>query len=59
MQTYLDQDYRSSSDGKVAESILRSCVHCGKCNATCPPYQLLGDEIDGPRARIDLTKQMP
>ena len=44
--------------GAEAESILRSCVHCGMCNATCPTYQLLGDELDGPRGRIYLIKQM-
>src|ERR1700758_3508811 len=48
------------ADPAVAESerILRSCVHCGFCIATCPTYQLLGDELDGPRGRIYLMKQM-
>ena len=41
-----------------AEGILRKCVHCGFCNATCPTYQLLGDELDGPRGRIYLIKNM-
>jgi len=46
------------SEGKLADDILRSCVHCGFCNATCPTYQLLGDELDGPRGRIYLIKQV-
>ncbi|EFC5466372.1 4Fe-4S dicluster domain-containing protein, partial [Escherichia coli] len=41
-----------------ADSILRACVHCGFCTATCPTYQLLGDELDGPRGRIYLIKQV-
>jgi glycolate oxidase iron-sulfur subunit len=41
-----------------AEAILRKCVHCGFCTATCPTYQLLGDELDGPRGRIYLMKQV-
>jgi glycolate oxidase iron-sulfur subunit len=41
-----------------AEAILRKCVHCGFCTATCPTYQLLGDELDGPRGRIYLIKQV-
>src|SRR4026208_1215990 len=44
--------------GQKAESILRKCVHCGFCTATCPTYQLLGDELDGPRGRIYLMKQV-
>jgi Fe-S oxidoreductase len=44
--------------GREAEAILRKCVHCGFCTATCPTYQLLGDELDGPRGRIYLIKQV-
>lgn len=58
MQTRLLEDIRQTSAGKVAEEILRKCVHCGFCNATCPTYQLLGDENDGPRGRIYLIKQL-
>ncbi|MEK7231102.1 MAG: glycolate oxidase subunit GlcF, partial [Pseudomonadota bacterium] len=45
-------------EGREAEAILRACVHCGFCTATCPTYQLLGDELDGPRGRIYLIKQV-
>ena len=46
----------NSSDGQRVDSILRKCVHCGFCNATCPTYQITGDELDGPRGRIYLMK---
>ena len=58
MQTQLSPQYRNTPDGLTAESILRNCVHCGFCTATCPTYQLLGDELDGPRGRIYLMKQV-
>ncbi len=58
MQTDLAPAYRGTPDGEEAEAILRSCVHCGFCTATCPTYQLLGDELDGPRGRIYLIKQV-
>jgi len=58
MQTELADFIRETSEGQDADRILRSCVHCGFCNATCPTYQLLGDELDGPRGRIYLIKQM-
>ena len=58
MQTNLADFIRDTPEGREAEAILRSCVHCGFCNATCPTYQLLGDELDGPRGRIYLMKQM-
>ncbi|RKP48611.1 glycolate oxidase subunit GlcF [Pararobbsia silviterrae] len=58
MQTNLAEFMRSTPDGDEAERILRKCVHCGFCTATCPTYQLLGDELDGPRGRIYLIKQM-
>src|SRR4029453_3988218 len=51
-------EYRDTHDGREADAILRSCVHCGFCTATCPTYQLLGDELDGPRGRIYLIKQV-
>jgi glycolate oxidase iron-sulfur subunit len=57
MQTQLADFIRSTPEGIEAESILRKCVHCGFCTATCPTYQLLGDELDGPRGRIYLIKQ--
>jgi len=58
MQTHLAPEYQNTEDGKAAEAILRKCVHCGFCTATCPTYQLLGDELDGPRGRIYLMKQV-
>jgi glycolate oxidase iron-sulfur subunit len=58
MQTRLLPDLKDSVDGQAAEAILRACVHCGFCNATCPTYQLLGDELDGPRGRIYQIKQV-
>jgi glycolate oxidase iron-sulfur subunit len=58
MQTSLLESIRNTAQGREADAILRSCVHCGFCNATCPTYQLLGDELDGPRGRIYLIKQM-
>ena len=58
MQTHLAPEYKDTEDGKAAEAILRKCVHCGFCTATCPTYQLLGDELDGPRGRIYLMKQV-
>ncbi len=58
MQTKLAPEYKNTADGTAAEAILRKCVHCGFCTATCPTYQLLGDELDGPRGRIYLMKQV-
>ena len=58
MQTQLAPEYANTADGQAAEAILRKCVHCGFCTATCPTYQLLGDELDGPRGRIYLMKQV-
>ena len=58
MQTNLSPEYQARADGRAAEAILRKCVHCGFCTATCPTYQLLGDELDGPRGRIYLMKQV-
>ena len=58
MQTNLSPEFKNSADGLAAEAILRKCVHCGFCTATCPTYQLLGDELDGPRGRIYLIKQV-
>ncbi len=58
MQTQLAPEFQGTADGREAEAILRKCVHCGFCTATCPTYQLLGDELDGPRGRIYLMKQV-
>ena len=58
MQTQLSPEFEGTPEGEEAQAILRKCVHCGFCNATCPTYQLLGDELDGPRGRIYLIKQV-
>ena len=57
MQTNLADFIKNSAEGREADGILRTCVHCGFCTATCPTYQLLGDELDGPRGRIYLIKE--
>lgn len=56
MQTNLVQQFANTTEGQEAEAILRACVHCGFCTATCPTYQELNDERDGPRGRIYLMK---
>jgi glycolate oxidase iron-sulfur subunit len=58
MQTKLRDEFKNTTQGQEADQILRQCVHCGMCNATCPTYQLLGNELDGPRGRIYLIKQV-
>jgi glycolate oxidase iron-sulfur subunit len=58
MKTNLSDSIKKTTEGRLANGILRSCVHCGFCNATCPTYQLLGDENEGPRGRIYLIKQV-
>ena len=58
MQTHLSPEFQGTAEGMEAEAILRKCVHCGFCTATCPTYQVLGDELDGPRGRIYLMKQV-
>jgi glycolate oxidase iron-sulfur subunit len=58
MQTNISPEFKGGRDAEAAEAILRKCVHCGFCTATCPTYQLLGDELDGPRGRIYLMKQV-
>jgi glycolate oxidase iron-sulfur subunit len=57
VQTQLADFIRDTSEGREAESILRKCVHCGFCTATCPSYQVLGDDLDSPRGRIYLMKR--
>src|SRR4051812_2690228 len=58
MQTHLAPEFQNTAEGREAEAILRKCVHCGFCTATCPTYQVLGDELDSPRGRIYLIKQV-
>ncbi len=58
MQTSLADFIKDTPQGRAADSILRKCVHCGFCTATCPTYQLMGDELDGPRGRIYLIKRV-
>jgi glycolate oxidase iron-sulfur subunit len=58
MQTNLSPEFQGTAEGEAAKALLRQCVHCGFCTATCPTYQLLGDELDGPRGRIYLIKQV-
>jgi len=58
MKTSITTNHLDTPAGQEANRILRSCVHCGFCNATCPTYLLLGDELDGPRGRIYLIKNM-
>ena len=57
MQTSLADFIRDTPEGREAEAILRKCVHCGFCTATCPSYQVLGDDLDSPRGRIYLIKR--
>ncbi|MDC0344266.1 glycolate oxidase subunit GlcF [Pelagibacteraceae bacterium] len=58
MQTSFTEEQLKNKENKSSEEILRKCVHCGMCNATCPTYEILGDELDGPRGRIYLIKDM-
>src|SRR6476660_7469665 len=58
MQTSLAEFIRNTPEGREAEAILRKCVHCGFCTATCPTYQFLGDDLDSPRGRIYLMKRV-
>ena len=57
MQTQLADFIRDTPEGREADAILRKCVHCGFCTATCPTYQVLGDDLDSPRGRIYLIKR--
>ena len=58
MQTSIHTDLKDMLQVREADDILRSCVHCGFCTATCPTYQITGDELDGPRGRIYLIKNL-
>ena len=57
METKLADFIKDTPEGREADAILRKCVHCGFCTATCPTYQLLGDELDGPRGRATLGRR--
>ena len=58
MQTSFTDKQLQDKDNKTSETIIRKCVHCGMCNATCPTYQVNGEELEGPRGRIYLIKDM-
>ena len=58
MHTELSPEHAGTADGEAARALLQKCVHCGFCTATCPTYQLLGDELDGPRGRIYQIKNL-
>ena len=58
MHTKLSKNFKDTLQGDIASKVIAKCVHCGFCNATCPTYQLLGDELDGPRGRIYQMKQV-
>ena len=58
MQTNFSIEQLNDKENQSSEKIFRKCVHCGYCNATCPTYHLLGDELDSPRGRIYLIKDM-
>ena len=58
MQIKIVSEFQSDRDIGAVKTIVNKCVHCGFCTATCPTYQVLGDELDGPRGRIYLMKEM-
>ena len=58
MQTNFSENQLKDKDNQSTEKIFQKCVHCGMCNATCPTYGILGDELDGPRGRIYLIQDM-
>jgi len=58
MQTSIIDELCDTMEGREADRIMRACIHCGFCTATCPTYQLFGNERDGPRGRIYLIKQV-